>query len=315
MNSQEAAHSSYYGYIEALGLIEKENPNAVILESLKPANSEGAGESARRLRVGLAEQDLALVASGLALGGKTVFVSAPVSPVFAGRAYEQIRAAVAISNLKVVLSSVQDGLLLDQDGAVRQMNEDLALMRVLPNMSVIVPADRTAARELAFALARNDGPAYMRLSYAGDDGIYEEGDRDFHIGGARLLTEGDGVTICACGIMVGEAVKARNVLAQQGIVAEILDCYSIKPFPEQTLLASVRRTGCCVTAEKHSGCGGLYGTVAECLSRSYSVPVRGVASRDSFGQSGTPLELQEYYGLTHREIVHNVVQVWAMRRR
>lgn len=315
MKVSEGIKSSYDGYIEALEAVERENPKAVVLESMKPSDPSSAFKSERHLHVGLAEQDMVLVASGLALGGKTVFVAAPLSPVFAGRSYEQIRAAVAIPNLRVVLSSVQDGLILDQAGAVRQMNEDLALMRVLPNMSVVVPADRNSARELTLALAKHDGPSYLRVSYADVEDIYEEGDSDFHIGGARLLTEGDGVTICACGIMVKEALKASSILAQQGISAEILDCYSIKPFPEQMLLASVRRTGCCVVAEKHSSMAGLYGAVAECLCRNYSVPARSVATRDHFGQSGAPEELREYYGLTYREIVHNVIQVWAMRRR
>jgi transketolase len=115
--------------------------------------------------------------------------------------------------------------------------------------------------------------------------------------------------------MVAEAVKASRILAQQGIGAEIIDCYSIKPFPEQMLLSSVRRTGCCVVAEKHTNAAGLYGAVAECLCSNYTVPAKSVAIEDDFGQSGAPDELQEYDGLTHREIVHNVVQVWAMRRR
>ena len=314
-NMSEEARSSYDGYLEALDAIEKKNPKTVVLESMKSSGPLAAHESERHLHVGLAEQDMVLVASGFALEGKTVFVSAPISPVFAGRSYEQIRAAVAIPNLKVVLSSVQDGFVLDQDGAVRQMYEDLALMRVLPNMSVVVPADRNSARELTLALSEHDGPSYMRLSYACGEDIYEAGDADFHVGGARLLTEGDGVTICACGIMVREALKAHSILAQQGILAEILDCYSVKPFPEQALLASVRRTGCCVVAEKHNSAAGLYGAVSECLCRNYSVPARNMVSRDSFGQSGTPEELREYYGLTYREIVHNVIQVWAMRRR
>lgn len=315
MNASETLGSSYDGYLDALGSIERENTNVVVLESMKSNASSSAHEGARHLHVGLAEQDMVLVASGLALEGRTVFVSAPISPVFAGRSYEQIRSAVAIPNLKVVLSSVQDGLILDQDGAVRQMNEDLALMRAVPNMSVVVPSDRNSARALTLALSKHDGPSYLRLSYARHEDVYEPGDGDFHIGGARLLAEGDGVTICACGIMVKEALKARSILAQQGIMAEILDCYSVKPFPERMLLASVRRTGCCVVAEKHSGVAGLYGAVAEQLCKNYSIPARSVASRDSFGQSGTPEELREYYGLTYREIVHNVVQVWAMRRR
>lgn len=315
MSVSETTRSSYDGYIEALELIVRENPDAVILESRKRNASSSEREEKRHLCVGLAEQDMVLVASGLALEGKTVFVSAPISPVFAGRSYEQIRSAVAIPNLRVALSSVQDSLILDQDGAVRQMNEDLALMRAVPNMSVVVPSDRNSAHRLTLALAGHDGPSYMRLSHARINDIYEPEDGDFHIGGARLLAEGDGVTICACGIMVKEALRARSILAQQGIVAEILDCYSVKPFAEQMLLASVRRTGCCVVAEKHSNVAGLYGAVSECLCKNYSCPARSVAARDSFGQSGTPEELREYYGLTYREIVHNVVQVWAMRRR
>lgn len=305
---------SYDGYLDAADEICREHPNAVFLESKKAREGE-AESNPRCISAGLAEQDMVLRASGLALGGKRVFVSAPFSPVFVARSYEQIRASIAIPNLKVVLSSVHDGVALDRDGAVRQMNEDFALMRVLPHMAVIVPADGRSARALTLALADHGGPAYMRLSYAHTPPIDDPDDSDFHIGGARLLAEGDGVTICSCGTMVGEALKASAILAQQGISAEVLDCYSIKPFPEQMLLASVRRTGCCVVAEKHSSIAGLYGAVTECLCRNYNVPVKSVAVEDEFGQSGTPEELQEYYGLTHREIVHNVIQVWAMRRR
>jgi transketolase len=195
------------------------------------------------------------------------------------------------------------------------MWEDFALMRVMPNMAVLAPSDRNSAHAITLALASHDGPAYMRLSCAESPDIYDKDDGDFPIGGARLLTEGDGVTIVACGIMVNEALTASLVLASQGINAEIIDCYSIKPFPERMLIASVRRTGCCVVAEKHTRIAGLYGAVAECLAHNYTVPTRSVAIEDNFGQSGTPKEIQEYYGLTHREIVHNVVQVWAMRRR
>jgi transketolase len=195
------------------------------------------------------------------------------------------------------------------------MWEDLALMRVMPNMTVLAPSDKNSAYALTRLLVSSDGPAYMRLSHVYSPDIYETSDTDFAIGGARLLTEGDGVTILACGIMVGEALKASSILAQQGIKAETIDCYSIKPFPEQLLIGSVRRTGCCVVAEKHTSLAGLYGAVTECLCRNYAVPARLVAIDDGFGQSGTPEELQEYYGLTHREIINNVIQVLAMRRR
>jgi transketolase len=267
------------------------------------------------MKAGPGEQSTVLTASGLALGGRSVFILEPRSPLFSARAYEQIRASVAIPNLKVVILSVHDRAALDHHGAARQMWEDFALMRVMPHMTVMAPSDWNSAYHLTRALADNDGPAYMRLSCADGRDIYGANDHDFGIGGARLLKEGDGVTIVSSGVMVKEALEASLVLSQQGISAEIIDCYSIKPFPEQMLVASVHRTGCCVTAEKHTNIGGLYGAVTECLARSYTVPVRSVSIEDNFGQSGTPEEIGEYYGLTHREIVHNVVQVLAMRRR
>jgi transketolase len=262
-----------------------------------------------------AEQDMALVSAGLALAGKHVFVSAAARPLAVARAYEQIRSAVAVPNLKVVLSSVHDGEILSGEGAFCQMNEDFALMRMLPNMAVLAPSDWQSAYALTKSLISRDGPAYIRLSFSETGDVYGDDEGEFLSGGGVLLTEGDGATICANGIMVKEALEAAKVLTAQGIAAEVIDCYSIKPLPVQMLLASVRRTGCCVVAEKHSAMGGLYGAVAECLCRNYNVPVRGVAVEDSFVQSGTPGEIQEYYGLTHREIVHNVVQAWSMRRR
>jgi transketolase len=305
---------SHDGCLESLREILGEFSDVVFLESGDKIDDE-ARAYPDAMRIGPSEQNAILTASGLALGGKRVFISAPYSPLFVARAYEQIRASLAIPNLKVVILSAHDWASVDSDGASRQMWEDLALMRVMPNMTVLVPSDKNSAYVLTRLLAAHDGPAYMRLSCAHSPDIYKRNDADFAIGGARLLTEGDVVTILACGIMVSEALKASSILAQQGIRAEIIDCYSIKPFPEQLLIGSVRRTGCCVVAEKHTSIAGLYGAVSECLGRSYAVPVKLVAVEDDFGQSGTPEELQEYYGLTHREIVNNVIQVLAMRRR
>ena len=305
---------SHDGALDALLSIKRENPCAVIIEPGGTALNSDKGDL-DGIRTGPSEQNAVLMASGLALGGKRVFIWAPRSPLFVGHSYEQIRASVAIPNLKVVILSSHDWTALDHDGAVRLMWEDMALMRVMPNMAVLAPSDRNSARAVTRALAGHSGPAYVRLSMAVSRDIYEEGDVNFSVGGARLLTEGDGVTIVSCGIMVKEALEAAKILSQQGISAEVIDCYSIKPFPERMLVASVRRTGCCVVAEKHTNVAGLYGAVAECLARNYTVPVRSVAIVDNFGQSGTPEEIEEYYGLTHREIVHNVVQAWAMRRR
>jgi transketolase len=304
---------SYDGCMEALDAMRGEQSDVVVLEAGNMDDDERRGSDI--IKTGQSAQNTVLFASGLALAGKRVFITAPYSPLFVAQAYEQIRASVAIPNLKVVILSAHDSAALDREGATRQMWEDIALMRVMPNMTVLAPSDRNSAFSLAMILARHNGPAYMRLCRADTPDIYGGCEDEFCAGGARLLTEGDGVTIVACGAMVNEALRASRVLTQQGISAEVIDCYSIKPFPVQTLIASVRRTGCCVVAEKHTGIAGLFGAVTECLGRNYTVPVRSVAIGDDFGQSGSPEELQEYYGLTHREIVHNVVQVWAMRRR
>jgi transketolase len=236
--------------------------------------------------------------------------------MFIARAYEQIRSAVCVPGLKVAFISAHDGPALDQSGAARQMNEDFALMRALPGIAVLAPSDGRSAYVLTRCLASSmEGPVYMRVSHCGAGEIYGPDDGDFGVGGARLLREGDGVTICALGAMVREAMEAGEVLASRGIVPDVIDCYTVKPIPEQILLASVRRTGCCVVAEKHTSSGGLFGAVAECLSRGYPVPLRCVSMEDRFGQSGAGEELREYYGLTRREIERNALQVWAIRRR
>ena len=308
--------SSYDGFTAALTSLMSERRDVAILECRKvyPEASAELQMPNRRIRVPVAEQDTVLTAAGVALGGFIVYTDTPHSPLLIARAYEQIRSAVAVPNLKVMISSVHDGDSFYRDGAVRQMFEDFALMRAVPNMAVFAPSDYCSAYALTCSFVKRDGPAYIRLSRHEDEDMYGEDD-EFHPGGAMLVREGNGVTICANGMMVREALTASEILRQQGIEAEIIDCYSIEPFPEQMLLASVRRTGCCVVTEKHIETGGLFGAVSECLGRGYTVPVRGVAMAGGFGQSGLARELNEYYGLTYKEIVHNVVQVWAMRRR
>ena len=308
--------SSYDGFTAALASLMGERRDVAVLECRKvyPDADTDLSALSRRIRMPVSEQDTVLTAAGVALGGFTVYIDTPHSPLLIARAYEQIRSAVAVANLKVMISSVHDGDSFYRDGAVRQMFEDFALMRAIPNMIVLAPSDYRSAYALVRALAKREGPAYIRLSRHECEDMYGEDD-EFHPGGAMLVREGNGVTICANGMMVQEALTASEILRQQGIEAEIIDCYSIEPLPEQMLLASVRRTGCCVVAEKHIETGGLFGAVAECLGREYTVPVRGVAMSGGFGQSGLAGELNEYYGLTYKEIVHNVVQVWAMRRR
>ncbi len=262
----------------------------------------------------LSEPNRVLAAAGMALEGKTVFLaSTQFFP--ATHLYTRIRSALAVPQLSVRVVSAHDSPAYARSGANRQIVEDIGLMRLIPNMAVFAPGDHTSAKALLRLLADVPGPAYIRLSQMKIPPLYEPHDDDFSIGGARLLREGDGVTICACGIMVHEVLKAANILSQQGIDAEVIDCYSIKPFPEQVLLSSARRTGCCVVAEMNGQVEGLGGAVADCLSANYPIPVGTVSMGDHFGQSGTFAELQEYYGLTHREIVGKVAQVWARRRR
>jgi transketolase len=288
------------GYLAAAERLKGEDRNVVFLDG------EGV----------FTERDAILRSVGFALCGGTVYLESDADPAFVARGYEQIMTAASVPNLKVAFVSVHDGGSQGIAGAAMQMNMDFALMRAIPGMAVLAPSDWRSAYVLTCAVATSwNGPVYMRLSHSKQEDVYGETETDFNVGGARMLSEGDGVTICACGVMTAEALAAGRALAEQGIASDIIDCYSIKPFPEQTLLASVRRTGCCVAVEKHAHSGGLFGAVAECLCKGYPVPARGVAVEDRFGQSGTEEELKEYYGLTRDEIVRSALGVWAIRRR
>lgn len=259
------------------------------------------------------EPNAVLKAAGMALGGKKPWIVGSASH-FVGRCYPQIREALAIPQLPIRMAVYDGGLCCGHEAASSHMTEDTALMRSMPNMSVFEPADRTSVFAAASAAARLGGPAYIRLAQSPVASLIAENGADC-LGGARIIKEGSDVTICACGIMVQEALKASSVLEQQGISVEIVECYSIKPFPETYVLSSVRKTGCCVVAEEHSCIGGLCGAVAESLSRTYPIPVRFVTVPDRFVSGGTPEELREYYGLTWKEVVNAASQAWALRRR
>jgi transketolase len=260
------------------------------------------------------DSNMILNAAGLALNGKKPWVIGLSSKILS-RSYSQIRESLAIPSLPVRIAVPDGGLSCGEEGASRIIGEDLSLMRAMPNMCVTIPSDRNSTRGIMDAARKSDGPVYIRLGQTPLAQLNNGQDEDFSFGGARLLREGTSVTVCTCGIMAHQALKAAEILDQQGIDIEILDCYSLKPFPEQTLLASVRRTGCCVVAEEHSSVGGLCSATAECLSRTYPVPVKFVAIDDQFVHSGTPEELREYLGLTWKEIVSAAAQAWALRRR
>lgn len=268
----------------------------------------------------LAEQGLVLTAAGMAFGGRRVVVASCAS-FLAGRAYDQIRSAVALPSLSVCLVGCDAGFGPGYTGGARQMFEDIALMRSLPNMKVLVPSDvRSTVALLREAVGRG-GPAYVRLggvvpgTEEASPHLPPEEDARMRLGGMRVLRRGADITLCACGIMVQEALRAADILAQQDIGAEVIDCYSLAPFPARPLLSSIQRTGCCVTAEEHFLSGGLFETVAGLAAREYPIPVQPVAVEIGFGQSGAPQDLKEYYGLTAAQIVSAAVLAWTRRRR
>jgi len=254
----------------------------------------------RLFNTGVAEANMVDVAAGLSLAGKVAFTGS--FAVFAtGRAYDQVRNTVCYSDLNVKLSPTHAGISVGPDGGSHQMIEDIALMRVLPGMRVLVPADYQSAKAAIRTAAITPGPFYIRLGRVGVDAIYPP-EHEFVLGSANVLREGTDVTIAACGVMVGAALKASDSLADDGISAEVIDVATIKPIDSETLLASARKTGAVVTAEEHSVIGGLGSAVAELLSESAPTKMKRIGVKDVFGTSGEPHELLAHFGLTSTDI-------------
>jgi transketolase len=254
----------------------------------------------RLFNVGIAEQNMIGTASGLAVEGKIPFTGS--FAVFAtGRAYDQIRNTVCYSDLSVKIAPTHAGITVGPDGGSHQMLEDIALMRVLPGMRVLVPADYIAAKAAIRLAATTPGPFYIRLGRAAVPVIYDA-DYTFELGAARVLSEGVHVTLAACGVMVEQALAAAEELELEGIHAEVLDVATIKPLPADAIVASARKTGAVVTCEAHSIIGGLGSAVAEVLGELAPVPLARVGVRDVFGTSGEPAELMAHFGLTGADI-------------
>ncbi|MEA5076924.1 MAG: transketolase C-terminal domain-containing protein [Coriobacteriia bacterium] len=260
----------------------------------------GAAYPDRLINVGIAEQNMIGTAAGLAVEGKVAFTGS--FAVFAtGRAYDQIRNTVCYSNLDVKVAPTHSGITVGPDGGSHQMLEDIALMRVLPGMRVLVPADAVAARAAIRVAATTPGPFYVRLGRAAVPVIYGD-DYTFELGKARVLREGAHVTLAACGVMVEQALAAAEQLELDGIHAEVIDVSTIKPLDNATLVASALKTGAVVTCEEHSIIGGLGSAVAEALGEHAPVPLARVGVRDVFGTSGEPAELMAHFGLTGADI-------------
>lgn len=249
---------------------------------------------------GIAEQNMIATAAGLAAGGKTPFASS--FAVFAtGRAYDQVRNSVCYPNLGVKIAATHAGVTVGPDGGSHQMLEDIALMRVLPNMQVLVPADFTAACAAVRIAANTPGPVYVRLGRPAVPALYDA-DFDFEMGRAYVLREGADVTLAACGIMVARALQAAETLSAEGISAEVVDVMCLKPLDDGTIVASALKTGAVVTCEEHSIIGGLGAAVATLLAQTAPMPVELVGVDDVFGTSGEAEELMAHFGLTASHI-------------
>lgn len=298
-----AAQRDYYG--KALAYLARERKDVIVLDadlagSTKTSDFKKAALE-RFVEVGIAEQNMIGVASGLAASGKTVFAS--TFAVFAtGRCWEQIRLAVAYPKQNVKIVSTHCGISVGEDGASHQALEDIAIMRAIPNMTVISPADAHQAYAATIAMADYKGPCYMRLGRAKFPEIYPE-DVGFEIGKADVLREGKDITLIGTGQMVSCCLDAAEALSKEGISAEVINISTIKPLDAETVLKSVGKTGCAVTAEEHSIIGGLGSAVTEVVSESCPVPVVRVGTKDTFGESGKAELLMKKYGLTAEDII------------
>lgn len=261
----------------------------------------------RFIECGVAEQNMMGVAAGLALSGKIPFVSS-YAVFVPGRNWDQLRVSVCYSNANVKVAGAHAGISVGPDGATHQALEDLAITRVLPNLTVVVPCDYLETKKATIALAKMMGPAYFRFAREKTPVITVE-KTPFKIGKANLMREGSDVTIAACGPLVYEALIAAETMAKHGIQADVLNCHTLKPFDEKTLVKSIKKTGCCVTVEEHQITGGLAGAVSETLGRHSPAPIEFVGMPNSFGESGEPDELLAKYGMKANDIVSAALRV------
>ena len=258
----------------------------------------------RFINCGIAEQDLMAEAAGIALSGHVV--CAGTFAMFAtGRAYEIIRNSIGYTHANVKVCATHAGITVGEDGASHQTFEDIALMREIPGMTVVNPADAVSARKLLDEVVDTDGPAYVRLGRSGVPVIYGD-DADIKVGKANTVREGTDVTFIATGIMVADALEAADELAAKGVSARVIDMHTIKPIDSDAIIKAAADTGKIVTAEEHSVIGGLGSAVAEVLVQNEPVKVAMVGQKDTFGESGKPDELRAKYGLTKADIINAV---------
>lgn len=299
------------GYGEGLVVAGEKNPNVVVLcaDLTESTRSEAFAKKFpdRFVEVGVAEQNMASLAAGMALVGKIPFISsyAAFSP---GRNNEQIRTTIAINDANVKIAGAHAGISVGPDGATHQALEDMALMRVMPNMRVIYPCDAVEAKKATIAAAEIKGPVYLRFARANTPVITTE-ETPFVFGKAEVFAKGKDVTIVACGPLVYEALLAAQKLEKQGIFVEVINCHTVKPLDAKTILQSAKKTKAIVTVEEHQAAGGLGGAVAEMLAQNFPTPMEMVGVKDRFGESGEPAELLDAFGLSTPHIMKAVKKV------
>ena len=292
------------GFGEGIYELGKSNPNVVVLTAdlagslkLKPFIKEFPE---RFIQCGIAEANMIGIAAGLTIGGKI-----PYTTTFAnfstGRVYDQIRQSVAYSNKNVKICASHAGLTLGEDGATHQILEDIGLMKMLPGMTVIVPCDFTQTRAATIAIADYNGPVYLRFGRPKWPNFTKT--EEFNIGKAQIISEGNDVSIFACGHLVWKAIEAGKILEEKGISVEVINIHTIKPLDADAIIHSITKTKCAVTAEEHNIIGGLGDSIAQVAGKNFPIPIEYIGTKDTFGESGKPLELLKKYGLDTPDIV------------
>ncbi|MEP0132685.1 MAG: transketolase C-terminal domain-containing protein [Eudoraea sp.] len=299
------------GYGAGMTVLGRTNPKVVALcadlvGSLKI--QEFINENPERFfQVGIAEANMMGIAAGLTIGGYIPFTGT-FANFSTGRVYDQIRQSIAYSGKNVKICASHAGITLGEDGATHQILEDIGLMKMLPGMTVINPCDFNQTKAATIAIAEHEGPVYLRFGRPAVAN-FTPADQNFEIGKAVLLNEGTDVTIVATGHLVWQSLIAAENLESKGISAEVINIHTIKPLDEEALIKSVKKTGAIVTAEEHNYLGGLGESVARTLTSSYPVPQEFIATQDTFGESGTPDQLMEKYGLDNKAIEKAVLGV------
>ncbi|MEL6305132.1 MAG: transketolase family protein [Bacteroidota bacterium] len=299
------------GFGAGMTELGRTNPNVVALcadlvGSLK-IETFIAENPERFYQVGIAEANMMGIAAGLTIGGKIPFAST-FANFATGRVYDQIRQSIAYSDKNVKICASHAGLTLGEDGATHQILEDIGLMKMLPGMTVINPCDFNQTKAATMAIAEHHGPVYLRFGRPKVPNFTPE-DQTFEIGKALTLQEGSDVTIIATGHLVWQSLLAAENLENQGISVEVINIHTIKPLDDQAILNSVKKTGCVVTAEEHNYLGGLGESVARVLATHHPTPQEFIATQDTFGESGTPEQLMEKYGLNNKAIEEAVLKV------